>query len=183
MASNLFILWLLSILLPVQLTGQELYKSNSVKIGFFSSAPIEDIQAVTEKGISLWNINTQQISFLVQIETFQFRKAKMQIHFNENFMESHRFPYATFRGYCEDFPEAMSDGVYTIELEGDLEIKGVKKNRKLPARLKIENGELYLESEFEVPCKEHNIEIPRIFWKNIAEVIEVKVEAIYLKNK
>lgn len=182
MAGKLFILWFLSIFIPVQLTGQELYKSNSVKIGFFSSAPVEDIQAVSEKGISVWNINSQQISFLVQIETFQFRKAKMQTHFNENFMESNRYPYATFKGICTGLPRELADGNYQLDLNGELEIKGIKKERKIPASLKVENGELFLQSEFEVACEDHNIEIPRIFWKNIAEVIEVKVEAAFLNQ-
>ncbi len=182
MACNLFILWFLSILIPFQLAGQKIYSSNSVKVGFFSSAPIEDIRAVSDKGISVWNVNSDDISFLVQIETFQFRKAKMQAHFNENFMESHKYPYATFKGTCSGLPGELTNGTYDLKLQGELEVKGKKQARELPATVKVEDGKLYFESEFEVACEDHDIEIPRVFWKNIAEVIEVEVEAIYVKK-
>lgn len=183
MAFKYIILSIFSLLQPVEITGQEIYSSNSVKIEFFSSAPVENIQAVTNNGISVWNLTSLEITFLVQIQTFQFRKAKMQTHFNENFMESREFPYATFKGIGKNLPSGLPDGIYPIELTGELEIKGIKKYREIPAKLKIENAVLSLESNFKVACKDHNIEIPRIFWKNIAEVIDVKVEATYLKKK
>lgn len=163
------------------MTAQELYKSEQVKTQFFSSAPIEDIKASAGEGISVLNAGTGEISFQVKIRDFQFRKAKMQEHFNENFMESDKYPSAWFKGKIKEPVDLSGRGEREITLVGVLEIHGVKKKREIPATLRIGNGELTLNSRFEVACKDHDIEIPRILWRNIAEVVEVQVNAVYSK--
>lgn len=164
-----------------KLIAQEIHQANKVKISFFSSAPIEDINAVSKEGKSVMNVETGEVSFEVRIRTFQFRKAKMQEHFNENFMESDKYPVATFKGKFREEIDVSENGEYKVTLQGILDIHGVKRDRVIPARLKIQNGKMNLQSQFEVACKNHDIEIPKILWKNIAEVVRVKVNTNYVK--
>lgn len=161
--------------------AQEYYKATGVETEFYSSAPIEDIRALSKEGISVVDTRNGEMSFEVSIRSFEFRKAKMQEHFNENFMESDRYPAARFRGRPMERVDFSTNGEYPVTLVGVLDIHGRKKDRKIPATLRIEDEEIILKSRFEVACKDHDIEIPRILWKNIAEVVEVRVNARYTK--
>lgn len=163
-------------------SAQEIFKATGVEIDFFSSAPVEDIHAVSGEGISVFNAETGEISFQVKIRSFQFKKARMQEHFNENFMESHKYPLAAFKGKVkEDHLEQLRDGENRITLTGILDIHGIKNEREIPAIIEVKNDEIHLRSRFKVACEDHDIEIPKILWKNIAEVVLVKVNANYSK--
>lgn len=169
----------LALLCSIASGGQELYKTTSGEVSFFSSAPIEDIKAVSDQGVSVLDLADGQISFLVNIRSLDFPKDKMEEHFNENFMESHRYPNATFKGEIVGNPELSEGSPQKVSLRGILDIHGKKSERTLPAMLLLKDGKIYLESRFEVACKDHSIEIPRILWQNIAEVVEVSVNAKY----
>lgn len=176
---------ILSIFL-VSITGisgsaQEALKTTTAEVGFFSSAPLENIEAVSEKGISVLIPKTGEISFLVHIKTLKFPKALMQEHFNENYMESEKFPTASFKGKIMDLPDISQNGEISIMLSGILEIRGIKKKRNIPAVLEVKDNSINLKSKFKVACEDHNIKIPTLLWKNIAEIVEVSVNANYQK--
>lgn len=175
------LLLLLLVLLSSTVTAQEIFKATGVEIDFFSSAPVEDIHAVSKEGVSVLNAKTGEISFQVKIRSFQFRKAKMQEHFNENFMESHKYPLAAFKGKVKEDIDQLKDEENRITITGILEVHGEKKQREIPAIIKVENDKIQLRSRFKVACEDHEIEIPKILWKNIAEVVLVKVNANYSK--
>jgi hypothetical protein len=67
-------------------------------VSIYSKAPIEDIEAKTDKGTSVLNIATGELAFSVPIRSLKFDKALMQEHFNENYMESDKYPQASFKG-------------------------------------------------------------------------------------
>lgn len=161
------------------LVAQEIYKTTTAKVGFFSSAPIEDIQATSREGISVLNPETGELSFRLYIRTLKFPKSKMQDHFNEEFMESHKHPTATFVGKIIQPSTLPRQGEVKVLLYGDLEIHGVKKVREIPAHLNIGKEKIILKSNFDVACEDHKIKIPKILWKNIAEVVRVDVDATY----
>lgn len=172
-------IWLICFFLMVGFNGdaQRLYKTTSAEVEFFSSAPVEDIQAVTNEGIGVISPDSGEISFLVQIKSLSFPKALMQEHFNENFMESDRYPTATFKGKVIGGIDLSSRGISPIVLSGILNIHGVSKKREIPASLKITDNQIILNTNFDVACEDHNIRIPKILWKNIAEVVQVRVNA------
>lgn len=174
-------LLLVSLWVPCQSVSQEFYKTTAVKTEFFSSAPVEDIHAVSREGISVLNTETGEISFQINIKNFEFRKAKMREHFNENFMESHKYAAATFKGNIRENIGFTREGEFNITLTGILDIHGVKQNREIPSTIKILNDQVNLKSEFKVACKDHDITIPQILWRNIAEVVRVQVNANYTK--
>ncbi len=80
--------FLITVLVTNVSLAQELYSTTSAEIGFFSEAPIENIKADSKYGISVLNLETGELAFQVKINTFEFEKALMQEHFNENYMES-----------------------------------------------------------------------------------------------
>lgn len=162
-------------------TSQNFYKSTAVAIEFYSSAPVEDIKANSEEGVAVWNVKTGEISFKVKIRSFRFEKELMREHFNENYLESDEIPDATFKGKIKEPVELSGNKEIPVTITGTLEVHGIKKNRNIPALLTIKNGQVNLKSEFKVACKDHDIKIPKLLWKNIAEVVRVRVNANFSK--
>ena len=155
------------------------YQTTNATVRFYSSAPVEDIRAVSNSGVSVFNSANQAISFKVSIRSFEFEKALMQEHFNENYMESENFPEGTFKG--ESIKEIDFDSHVPQQhiLKGIFTVHGVSIERILPVTVTVmDDGKIFrLESNFEVACKDHHIKIPKILWENIAEVIEVNINA------
>lgn len=153
--------------------------SRNVTLSFFSSAPIEDIDAKSTDGVSALNLKSRSIYFKVPISSFQFKKSLMKEHFNENYMESDKYPYAEFNGVIKDSINLSKDGSYQVTAEGDLKIHGVTKHYTVNAKLRIDQGMITADSSFPVRLEEHHIKIPRLVIKNIAEVVQVSVNAVY----
>jgi polyisoprenoid-binding protein YceI len=153
--------------------------SRNANLSFFSEAPIENISAVSNTGESALNLETKSIYFKVAIRTFEFKKSLMQEHFNENYMESIKFPYAEFNGKIKEQIDLTKDGIYPVTVQGDLKIHGVTKNYLVKAELNVKGGEITANSTFPVKLADHEIKIPRLVIKNIAEVVQVTVSALY----
>jgi hypothetical protein len=161
--------------------GQDLYACKNASITLFSTAPIEDISAISTKGTSVYNAATGDLVFSVTIATFKFPKSLMQEHFNADYMESDKYPKATFKGKITENVDATKNGTYPVTAVGELEVHGVKQNRTIPGKLTVNNGTISITAEFMVKCADHHIEIPRIVFHNIAESIKMTVSATYSK--
>lgn len=159
--------------------AQTIYVCRDAQISFFSSAPIEDIEAVTRKGVSAINIADGSIFFKVPIKSFQFDKSLMQEHFNSDYMESDQYPYAEFKGKILDSVPVNTEGKYPITVDGELTIHGVTKHYTASGTFEIKNSGIQATSSFKVKLADHDIKIPRLLMRNIAEVVEVKVNAAY----
>lgn len=148
-------------------------------ISFFSSAPIEDIAAQTNKAVSAINMKTGDIFFKVPMRTFQFKRALMQEHFNSDYLQTDKFPFATFNGKIENFTPPSGDGTYPVTVDGQMTIRGVTKEYKIPGTLEVRNGQVTATAAFDVRLADHHVPIPKIVYKNIAEVLAIKVKAAY----
>ena len=163
--------------------GQDIYVCKNAVVSIYSKAPIEDIEAKTDKGTSVLNTATCEFAFSVPIRSLKFDKALMQEHFNENYMESDKYPQASFKGKLTQVPDVTKDGVYPVTASGVFEAHGVKQTRSIPGKLTVSGGAISLSSEFMVACKDHKIEIPTLVFHNIAETIKVQVAASYSPYK
>ncbi len=72
--------------------AQTLYRTSVGELSFFSKTPVLDIQAVNKKVGAILNAGTKDLAIQAKITDFQFPNKLMQEHFNENYMESERFP-------------------------------------------------------------------------------------------
>ena len=157
--------------------GQKLFFTRNGHVDFFSSTPVENIKANNEKVTSVVNITTGEMEFSVLIIAFEFKKALMQEHFNENYVESHKFPRSTFKGKVTNIDEVdlSQDGTHVLRVSGALTIHGVTKSVEAEARAVVGNGRIKAEAAFPVRVKDFDIAIPRLVVNNIAEVVDVKV--------
>ena len=169
--------------LSINPAGQDLYVCKNAKISLYSSAPIEDIKAVTSSGVSVYNAATGELNFSVPVSSFQFAKSLMQEHFNSDYMESDKFPRAMFKGKVQEQIDVTKDGTYPVTVTGDLTVHGVTQKRTIPGSFTVKSGTISMTSEFMVKCADHHIEIPRLVFHNIAESIKINVSATYTPNK
>ena len=154
------------------------YMTKNGTIRFFSAGQVEDIEAFNHQVNSALDISTGSFVFKVLIKSFEFEKALMQEHFNENYMESGKFPNSIFNGKVSNLKEInfSKDGSYKAVVEGDLTIHGVTKNIRTQGTFDIKNGKIVGKSTFNVLLKDYNIAIPKAVVKNIAESIQIDVD-------
>ncbi len=156
----------------------QIYSVSSGTSRFFSSTILEDIEATSQEVEGLMDLENKEFYFEVRIKSFEFEKALMQEHFNENYMESDKYPIGNFSGkFVEDF-DLTADSTYRSTLIGVLDIHGEKMDRVIDLIIEVVDGVITLHSDFRVELKDHKIKIPRIVFKNIAEVIDVSVNLV-----
>ncbi|WP_224996629.1 YceI family protein [Cesiribacter sp. SM1] len=155
------------------------YQLAESRVSFFSSAPMENIEAISSRAKSLLNTQTAEIAFVIPIKTFEFEKKLMQEHFNENYMESHKYPDATFKGKLSGF-NPQQKGVQKVVARGQMNIHGVNRNVEAAGTLEYRDKEIYLTAVFPVKVADYEVEIPSLVFYNIAEEVEVTVKAKYL---
>ncbi|WP_316825825.1 YceI family protein [Pedobacter miscanthi] len=161
----------------------QIWVSKSVNSSFFSTTPIEDIDAQSKTGASAINTKTNDIIFKINNTSFQFKKKLMQEHFNENYMESDKFPTSDFKGKIVEQIDFSKPGTYPITVKGNLQIHGITKEYTAKGSLVITADEAKATSAFNVKLADHDIKIPTIVFKQIAETVQVKMTAIYQPKK
>jgi len=159
--------------------AQDVYSCMNTRLSFFSSSPLEDIEAKTDKGASALNTKTKEVFFKVPISSFQFKKKLMQEHFNENYLESDKYPFAEFKGVINESPELSKDGTYPVTVTGTLNIHGVPKTYTATGTITTQGNTLTVTSTFKVRVADHGIKIPSLVVQNVAEIVAVTVNAIY----
>jgi polyisoprenoid-binding protein YceI len=174
------LVWTSAFFLLANLFAQaQVLTSQDVNLSFFSDAPIEDITAESHTGVSALNVESKSIYFKVAIRSFQFRKSLMQEHFNENYMESHKYPHAEFKGQLTSEVDFSAAGTYPVNVEGELTIHNVTKSYHVDGELRVTKQAIEAQATFLVKLVDHQIKIPRLLIKNIAEMVEVSVAAKY----
>ncbi len=175
------IISLLVLMLSFQLKGQGRFLTREGHIKFFSQAPMENIEAHNYNVLSVLDLSRGQVAVDMLIKNFEFEKKLMQEHFNENYMESGKIPKSTYKGAFV-VPEGLmnaTDGTYKIDVNGEISIHGVTKPLNQQIDLVVENGKISTEFVFNVKVKDHDIKIPNMVVKNIAEEIEVTANFTY----
>lgn len=154
------------------------FKSEESIVTFYSEAAIENIAATNEKSSSLFDASTGAIVFLITISDFQFEKSLMQEHFNEKYMESEKYPKATFKGNIQGF-DINAAGDQLVNAKGTLTIHGQSKEIDVKGTLDKQKDVITMKSSFIVELADYKIKIPKLLWQNIAENVEVKIEFTY----
>ncbi len=160
--------------------AQKYYTKNGT-ISFFSSTSMEDIKADNNQVMSVLNAQTGELQFSVIVKSFHFKKALMEEHFNENYMESDKFPKSSFKGTVADISKVnfTKDGSYPVTVSGDLTIHGVTKNVTTPGTISVEGGKIKGKAVFKVALADYNITVPKLVEKNLSKTIEITVDCLY----
>ena len=161
------------------------YMTRTGYIGFFSHTPLEDIKAENNQVASVLDASNGDIVFQVLMRSFHFDKALMEEHFNENYVESEKYPKATFAGNITDFSgvDLNKDGEYNVSVKGKLSIHGVTKEIEEKGVITVKDGKVNAHSEFEINPDDYSIEIPSVVREKIAKEISVTVDINYSASK
>jgi polyisoprenoid-binding protein YceI len=165
------------VLLAFHVASAQKFMTKNGTIRFFSDGQTEKIEAFNHQVNSALDVSTGNFVFRVLIKSFEFEKALMQEHFNENYMQSDQFPNSTFNGKVTNIKDINfgKDGVYKAVVEGDLTMHGVTNKVKTNGTFEIKDGKITGKSTFNVLIKDYNISIPKAVVKNIAENVQIDV--------
>ncbi|MBK7132224.1 MAG: YceI family protein [Bacteroidales bacterium] len=164
------------------LTGfSQKYMTKNGYIGFYSHTPIEDIKADNNQVASVLDIATGDLVFQVLIRSFHFEKALMEEHFNENYMESEKYPKALFKGKITNISSVNFSkiGAYEVIVEGDLTIHNVTNKISTKGTIEIVTGGINATSKFNIVPEDYKITIPWIIRDKINKTLEVTVTMKY----
>jgi hypothetical protein len=167
-------------LFSITTKAQKIYATKTGQISFNASGGAEKIAALNNQVDSKFVDASGQIIFGVLIKGFKFENQLMEDHFNENYMESSKFPKADFKGFIKNIKEIdlSKDGKYPAHFEGTLTIHGVAKEVKTDGAIEISQGKPNIIGEFIVKIKEYGISGMYIGEK-IASDAKIKVNCKY----
>jgi hypothetical protein len=148
-------------------------KEGSTAISFFSSAPLENIEALNKGAVIILNAGTNNLQMRISIQNFKFKNALMEEHFNENYLESTKYPNAEFKGKINEVVDYTQDGENKVTVTGTLDMHGVKKEVTINGSLKKTGELISLSSKFQIKIADYNIKVPSMYIQNIAEVVDV----------
>jgi len=174
-----------ALLLLIQ--GPEAYSQDSLwftrtgRIYFISHTDIIDIDANNYQVGSFLNVKTGEMVFSLLMKSFQFTLPLAEEHFNENYVESEKYPKATFKGKIAGFDPVMiiPDKEYPVEVEGDLTMHGVTSGIREKGVLKKTGEGIRATSKFQVKLDTYKIKVPDIVKDRVAPVIPIEVEILY----
>ncbi len=177
------LLFLLSLGFLAEASAQTLYSTTTGQMTFLSVTPVEDISAKNQHVVSVIHTGNKDIQVRVPINKFEFSNKLMQQHFNEDYLESGRYPYAVFKGKFSENIDFSKPGVYDISSAGTLNLHGVEQKRMLIGKLTVTPGTVRLDARFDIKLEDHKIEIPEIVFNKIASSVSVNASIVYLPVK
>ena len=161
----------------LQLCHAQRFKSIVSHIRFFSDAPLEDVEAINESVSSMIDATQKTMVIMVPIADFEFKKKLMQEHFNENYLESDKYPSAIFKGKIQGWDG--SDGTFEPVAVGTLEMHGVVQEVEIKGQLTKKEDEVTLSTVFDIRIEDYKIKVPKAVFYKIAEVVQVTAKITY----
>jgi polyisoprenoid-binding protein YceI len=156
--------------------GGNIFSTTSGKISFQSDAPFELIKASSKDLKGLLDVSKKTFAFKVRMETFEgFNSALQREHFNENYIESDKFPEASFDGKIIEDVDLTKEGTYTVRAKGNFSIHGVSQERIIKSDVVVKDGKINIHSAFSVLLSDYNIPIPKVVKDKLSEDIKVDV--------
>jgi hypothetical protein len=159
--------------------GQDLYVVSKGNIRFNSRAPKELIHATSDNMKGVFDADKKTFAFKIDIGSFTgFNTSLQKEHFNESYMESGRYPLATYTGKVIEDVDLRYDGEYNVRAKGKLVIHGMEQERIINSKIIVDGEKITIRSTFPVALADHNIKIPRVVYDKLAPDINVDVNAV-----
>ena len=159
------------------LKAQDKYFTKSGKIVFSSKTSLENIEGRNKSVTCVLDTKSGNLQFAVLMKGFEFEKAMMEEHFNENYIESDKFPKAEFKGSIEgnDKVNYAKDGSYPVKVKGKLTIHGETKDVETDGKLTIQGGKINAVADFSVLLADYKISIPGLVADKVSKIAKISV--------
>ncbi len=157
---------------------EEKKQTKTGTITFEASVPsFEEVKAKNEAVTCILNTSNGEIAALALMKGFRFKVALMEEHFNENYVESSKYPKATFKGKIEGFDNSkITSTAKEYTLKGKLELHGKSKDINVKAKLKKTGETINLVSDFTVNTDDFGIKIPSVVSKKVSKNVKVSLD-------
>lgn len=156
----------------------EKYFTRNASITFTSEAPMEKIVSYNKSSNCILSTQTNDIAFKVVIKSFEFEKQAMQDHFNNDYLQSDKFPNATFDGKINTVLDYKKNGKYDVVVDGKLTIHGVSNPVKQSGTIEISNGKIIVKSKFSIKLSDYGIKVPNDYLKKISNSVAIDINAV-----
>jgi len=172
---------IISFVISLPVFSQKRYFTKSGQINFAAGTAAEDIDGVNKTVTSVFDATTGQIEFAVLVKGFEFKRALMQEHFNENYMESDKYPKSVFKGKIVNIDKVnfQKDGAYPVTVKGVLDMHGVKKEVETTTTLKVNGETVHSNATFTVLLEDYKIAIPSLVKDKVSPTVTIKVNCNY----
>lgn len=168
----------LSLLLIAFTSQSQVFVCKDGLIKFTSEAPLELIKAQSSKASGALDCSNKNVLFMISIDSFDgFNSSLQKEHFRENYMETTKFPTATFKGKIIEDIDFSKNGTYNVRAKGIFTIHGVEKEKIVKVKVVVKEKTIEVETSFEVALEDHNINIPKVVNQKIASMIMVELKA------
>lgn len=158
--------------------ANKIYTCTKGTVAFTSNAPLEIIKATSEEMTGALDASNRTFLFSVDVNSFHgFNSGLQREHFNENYMETNRYPKVTFQGKLIEDINFEAEGNYEVRAKGILDVHGVKQERILKGTITIHHDVVTIHSQFSVLLEDHNIKVPRVVYEKIAPDIDITINA------
>lgn len=160
------------------LVNAQVFNTSTGNVNFVSKTKFEEFSATNSQVSAAISADKGVIQFKVPVNSFQFEKALMQTHFQENYMESSTFPTSTFKGKIKDLTSVKfkTDGVYEVVAEGAFEMHGITKDISIPGKVTVKGSSVKLSADFTILCSDYEIKIPKNNVSSVSNSINISVD-------
>jgi len=157
--------------------AQKVFETKSAIVQFISIDD-RDIDATNNEVTSKLEPNGK-LTFNMLSKGFHFEMKKMEEHFNDDYIESNKFPNVFFNGQITNFKSVnfSKNGSYPVTVAGTMQVHGVNKNIQTNGVIEIVNGLPKASAKFIVRLKEFGM--GGIMINMVADKIEVNITASY----
>jgi hypothetical protein len=158
--------------------AQDKFFTKTGKISFYSKATLENIEAHNRSVTCVLDSKTGNIQFSALVKGFEFEKALMQQHFNENYLESSKYPRAEFKGQIVNNGDVnyAKDGTYNAKVKGKLTIHGETQDVETDGTITVKGGKLQAVSDFNIQLRDYKIKNDKL--NNISNTIRIAVNCM-----
>jgi len=172
------------LLLSIRVSNAQIYMTKDGSVQIYSETPIFIIEGKTQSTGSILNAGTGEVAATTLVTSIKFKEALLEEHFNENYMESHKFPKAQFKGKITNWSsvDITKDGSYTITIEGDLIMHGETRPLKTSGTLTVSDGKVKATTEFFVSLENYKIKVEESYKDRIPDKIKLTLLFNYIKT-
>lgn len=169
-------------LLAGMVSAQDKYFTKSGKINFDATSPgsPEQIEGIHKSTLCVLDTKTGNLQFSVTMKGFEFERALMQEHFNENYVESNQYPKAEFKGMINNNSSVnyAANGEYPVKVKGKLTMHGVTKEIEADGKLVVKAGKINATATFPVLLSDYKISIPGLVADKVSKSAKIIVNCL-----
>ena len=174
---------------PAWVAGQEYHVDLDAenRVRFISQATIEDFEGVTDRvdgyvllgegGLTPGSTAGSDFYLEVDLASIDTGIGLRNRHMRDNYLETDRYPYATFSGSFASVEDA-GNGSYRVTGEGELGIHGVARDVEIPCTVSPSGRGYRVRCGFEVLLSDHDIEIPKVMFMKLANEIRLELDFV-----